>query len=74
MHSQFSLAYRLRRTRCVGCGNAYRSWKNYFPAPHRIRELQVTREPVELFANNPINILIAEFEAAHDKQSGVGRE
>ena len=43
-------------------------------APHRIRELQVTREPVELFANNPINILIAEFEAAHDKQSGVGRE
>ena len=39
-------------------------------APHRIRELQVTREPVELFADNPINILIAEFEAAHDKQSG----
>ena len=39
-------------------------------APHRIRELQVTREPVELFANNPINILIAEFEAAHEKQSG----
>ena len=34
-------------------------------APHLIRELQVTREPVELFADNPINVLIAEYEAAH---------
>lgn len=30
----------------------------------RIRELQATRQPVELFADNPINVLIAEFNAA----------
>lgn len=34
-------------------------------APHQIRELQATREPVALFADNPINILIAEYNAAH---------
>lgn len=34
-------------------------------APHQIRELQATREPVALFAGNPINILIAEYNAAH---------
>ena len=34
-------------------------------APHMIRELQATREPVALFADNPINVLIAEFNAAH---------
>jgi len=33
-------------------------------APHVIRELQATREPVALFADNPINVLIAEFNAA----------
>lgn len=35
-------------------------------APHLIRELQATREPVELFADNPINVLVAEFNAARD--------
>lgn len=34
-------------------------------APHMIRELQATREPVALFSDNPINVLIAEFNAAH---------
>lgn len=34
-------------------------------APHVIRELQATREPVALFSDNPINVLIAEFNAAH---------
>ena len=29
--------------------------------PHQIRELQVTREPVALFKDNPINILIEQF-------------
>lgn len=33
-------------------------------APHLIRELQATREPVELFADNPINVLVAEYRAA----------
>ncbi len=33
-------------------------------APHMVRELQATREPVTLFADNPINALIAEFNAA----------
>ena len=32
-------------------------------APHHIRELQVTRQPVELFSDNPINVLIANYEA-----------
>ena len=32
-------------------------------APHHIRELQVTRTPVELFSDNPINVLIANYEA-----------
>jgi len=32
-------------------------------APHRIRELQATRTPKELFADNPINVLIADYEA-----------
>lgn len=32
-------------------------------APHLIRELQATREPAELFGDNPINVLIAEFNA-----------
>lgn len=30
-------------------------------APHHIRELQATREPVELFSDNPINILVDQF-------------
>jgi hypothetical protein len=42
-------------------------------APHQIRELQVTREPVELFADNPINVLIAEYEAAHAAPAAGGR-
>ena len=32
-------------------------------APHLIRELQVTREPASLFKDNPINVLVAEFNA-----------
>jgi hypothetical protein len=32
-------------------------------APHMIRELQATREPVALFKDNPINILIDQFDA-----------
>lgn len=32
-------------------------------APHHIRELQATRQPVELFSDNPINVLIANYEA-----------
>ena len=32
-------------------------------APHHIRELQVTRTPVELFSDNPINVLIANYAA-----------
>ena len=32
-------------------------------APHLIREIQVTRSPKELFADNPINVLIANYEA-----------
>ena len=32
-------------------------------APHHIRELQVTRPPVELFSDTPINVLIANYEA-----------
>lgn len=37
-------------------------------APHQIRELQATREPVALFADNPINVLIAEYNAAHGEE------
>ena len=33
-------------------------------APHYIRELQATREPAALFKDNPINVLIANYEAA----------
>ncbi|MDV3443625.1 hypothetical protein R0G64_29860, partial [Pseudomonas otitidis] len=33
-------------------------------APHHIRELQATRTPTDLFADNPINVLIAELNAA----------
>lgn len=33
-------------------------------APHYIRELQATRSPAELFSDNPINVLIAEFNNA----------
>ena len=33
-------------------------------APHHIRELQATREPAALFKDNPINVLIANYEAA----------
>lgn len=29
--------------------------------PHQIRELQATRMPEELFKENPINVLIADF-------------
>ncbi|MBX9753655.1 MAG: hypothetical protein K2X80_02795 [Pseudomonadaceae bacterium] len=36
-------------------------------APHYIRELQETREPAALFGNNPINILIANYEAPASK-------
>ena len=36
-------------------------------APHHIRELQVTRIPVELFADNPINVLIANYETPAPK-------
>ena len=32
-------------------------------APHHIRELQATRQPVELFSDNPINVLIANYES-----------
>lgn len=32
--------------------------------PSRIRELQATREPVELFTDNPINVLIGNYKAA----------
>ena len=32
-------------------------------APHHIRELQATREPAALFKDNPINVLIANYEA-----------
>ena len=32
--------------------------------PSRIRELQATREPVELFTDNPINALIRDYMAA----------
>ena len=32
-------------------------------APHHIRELQATRLPVELFSDNPINVLIANYES-----------
>lgn len=32
-------------------------------APHHIRELQVTLQPIELFSDNPINVLIANYEA-----------
>ncbi|MBK3919968.1 hypothetical protein EGJ28_16300 [Stutzerimonas xanthomarina] len=39
-------------------------------APHEIRELQVTREPAALFADNPINVLIAEFNAALAARGG----
>lgn len=35
--------------------------------PHRIRELQATREPVELFGDNPINVLIGNYEAGVDE-------
>ena len=35
-------------------------------APHYIRELQATREPVALFGDNPINVLIANYEAPHE--------
>lgn len=31
-------------------------------APHLIREFQATREPVELFAHNPINILLRSYQ------------
>lgn len=31
-------------------------------APHHIRELQATRQPIELFSDNPINVLIANYE------------
>lgn len=33
-------------------------------APHHVRELQATREPAALFADNPINVLIAELNTA----------
>ena len=36
---------------------------------HHIREMQATRSPVEMFPDNPINILIAEFNGTA-KQSG----
>ena len=32
--------------------------------PSRIRELQATREPAELFTDNPINVLIRDYMAA----------
>lgn len=38
-------------------------------APHLIRELQVTREPAALFKDNPINILVDEFNAAADRSA-----
>jgi hypothetical protein len=31
--------------------------------PHEIRELQATREPASLFKDNPINILIEQYNA-----------
>lgn len=31
---------------------------------HLIRELQLTREPMALFKDNPINVLVAEYNAA----------
>jgi hypothetical protein len=31
--------------------------------PHEIRELQATREPASLFRDNPINILIEQYNA-----------
>lgn len=43
-------------------------------APHQIRELQATREPASLFADNPINVLIAEYEAAHAAPSAGSQE
>lgn len=29
--------------------------------PYQIRELQVTKDPIELFPNNPINVLINNY-------------
>lgn len=40
-------------------------------APHQIRELQATREPVALFKDNPINILIEQFNSG-GRLTGAG--
>jgi len=43
-------------------------------APHYIRELQATREPVELFGGNPINVLITSYGASAAPTEGNGDE
>ena len=37
--------------------------------PHYIRELQVTRSPAEIFTDNPINVLLEQYNAQCDQPS-----
>lgn len=37
---------------------------------HYIRELQYTKDPVEAFPNNPINILVKEYNSAVEWEKG----
>lgn len=40
-------------------------------SPHLIREMQATRKPEALFPDNPINVLLADFEAAQPVAADV---